>query len=178
MIDTALAAEWRVDVAERLLGDAVEAPPVGRRLELDRLELDGHLQPLAALERGDRAVRAARAADLDELVRAQLEQQRPHLRQRAAGQLAQPLERPCSSVSGVDLAQQAVGRERGGPQRLVDGIVQLACEALALLGGGQPGDLAGEAGVGDRRGGLVGDRPQPVGVDGVKKPWSTLSSTT
>ena len=69
-----------------------------------------------------------------------------------------------SGESVAGLAQQAVGGQRRGPQRLVDGVVQLAGESLTLLGGGQPRDLAGETGVGDRGGGLVGDGTETVAV--------------
>ena len=42
--------------------------------------------------------------------------------------------------------------------------MQLAGEALALFRRGQPGDLAGEPSIGDRRRRLVGDGPQTVAV--------------
>ena len=102
--------------------------------------------------------------DLDELLGAQLEQQRAHLRLRPARQLPQPFQPPVQRGALIDLAKQAVGRERGGPQRLVDGVVQLLRQPLTLLGGRQLGRLAGETGVGDRRRRLIGDRPQPLGM--------------
>ena len=101
---------------------------------------------------------------LGQLGRAELEHQRPHLGQRSPGQLAQSLEPWTQGGILAGLAQQAVGRQRRRPQRLVDGIVQLAGEALALLGGGEPRHLPGETGIGDRRRRLIGDCPQTVTV--------------
>ena len=150
-------------VGERLLGDAVQHHPLGRP-ELHRLELGGHLHPLAALHRGDELFEQLVQLDLGELVWAQLEQQGSHLRLSAAGELAQPLDAAVQLGVRVDLAEQAVGREGGGPERLVDGVVQFPRQALALLGGRQLGRLAGQAGVGDRRRRHVGDRLQPLGV--------------
>ncbi len=144
------------DVAERLLGDSVEREP-RTGVELDRLDVDGHLQRLATLERGHQALEQLVEGSLRQLRRTQFEHQRPHLRQRTTGQLTQPLEpRPQRRiVSGF--AEQTVGRQRRGPQRLIDGVVQLACETLALLGGSEPGDLTSETSVGNRRCCLTGD---------------------
>ena len=108
---------------------------------------------------------------LGQLRGAQFEHQRPHLGQRSPGQLAQSLEPWTQRGILAGLAQQAVGGQCRGPQRLVDGIVQLACETLALLGSGQPRDLAGEPSIGDRRSCLIGDCPQTVAVAVREEPF-------
>ena len=108
---------------------------------------------------------------LGQLRGAQFEHQRPHLGQRSPGQLAESLEPWTQRGILAGLAQQAVGGQCRGPQRLIDGIVQLARETLALLRSSQPRDLAGEPSIGDRRGCLIGDRPQTVAVAVREEPF-------
>ena len=97
-----------------------------RRVEFDRLEVDGHLDLLAALHRRHEMPEQLVQIDLDEFLRAQFQQQRAHLRLGAARQRPQALEPPVQLRSDLHVAQHTVGGQRRRPQRLVDGVVQLS----------------------------------------------------
>ncbi len=90
--------------------------------------------------------------------RAQLQEQGAHLGQGAPGELAQLLQ-PRGAllrVARVD-ARQHLRDEAHREERLADGVVQVAGQALALLVGGQVGGLLVQPGVLDGHGQLVGD---------------------
>ena len=113
------------DVGERLLSDAVERHTL-RWVEVDRCQVDGHLDLLAALHRRHEMPEQLVQIDLDELLRTKLQQQRAHLRLGTARQRPQALQPPVQLGTDLHVAQHAVGGQRRRPERLVDGVVELS----------------------------------------------------
>ena len=94
-------------------------------------------------------------------LRAQLEDERPHLGHPRFGEGGGVVEGLGGAFGGV--RQELAGRldpEGDAVEGLGDGVVQFAGELLALFEGGLAASLGEEPGVLDGHGGLVGDGPQ------------------
>ena len=133
------------DVVERLLRDPVEDLLDGQREPLIERALDHDRQPDPALERG--GVRPQRAGEpvLLEVAGTQLEDQRAHLGERLALEVAQLAELASGGVRvAVEQQLDRARHERHREQRLGHRVVQLAGEVGPLLAGRQLAGLAAQ----------------------------------
>ena len=131
------------DVVERLLGDAVEDLLGRQRQAVGQVALDDDRQPEPALEGRRVGLERAHEAVLLQVPGPQLEDQRPHLGEGLALQLAQLGQLLAGRVRvAVQQHLDRAGHERHREQRLRDRVVQLPGEVRALLAGGQLAGLS------------------------------------
>ena len=136
--------------------------PVG--LELDRRAVHPPQHVHVLLERGREPVG-------DDVRRPELEDERAHLAHRAPHELAHLLDlRPRPDRLALDEERRRVGGQRHAEERLVDGVVELAREAVPLLDHRQLAAALVEPRVLDRDCGVGGERLDQllvgVGEDG------------
>src|SRR5215212_9708900 len=145
-------------VVEGLLGYAVDGLlDLRRGLRLvaqDGLDLD-----LVACPQSRRLFLQRRHEPLTlQRLRPQLEDQGPHLGQAGLRQREDVLDRVGRPLwARLQQGSSGLGAQGYAVERLGDGVVQLAGEALTLFEGGLAAGFGEEAGVLDRHGGLVGD---------------------
>ena len=135
------------DVAERLLRHAVEDDLDVRRQVQRRVDLDVHDDVGLPGERVAEALEQRVQRRRLECRRPELEQQRAHLRQRGADEPAQALQvvRALGRVA-LPHGRQRLGDQRGAVDALGHGVVQVARQRLALLGGRLPLSPGGTGG--------------------------------
>ena len=122
------------DVVERLLGDAVEDLLGGQRQPVRQVALDHDRQPQPTLQGAGMGLERAHQAVLLQVSRPELEDQRAHLGQGLALQVAQ-LRQLVARACRILLEEHLDGtrHERHREQRLGDRIVELAREVGALF---------------------------------------------
>ena len=134
------------DVVERLLGDPVEHLLDRQRQPVLEVALDDDRQAEPALQRRGVGLERTHQAVLLEVAGAQLEDQRAHLGQRLALQLAELGRAGSRAASGSVLEQQLDRARHEGhrEERLGHRVVQLAGQVRPLLAGRQLPGLAAQ----------------------------------
>ena len=138
-----MAAGVLDDVVERLLGDPVEDLLDRQRQPLVEVALDDDRQPDPALQGGAVGLEGTDQPVLLEVAGPQLEDERPHLGEGLALEVAQLAElRPRRGRVAVEQHLDGARHERHREQRLGDRVVQLARQVRPLLARGQLAGLA------------------------------------